>query len=110
MEGTSLGSPPSLEFQVADPEVPRHRLTGVGLKNVTRRNGDREARVPVWTTTAGLVLNSNPIAGMFVADLTEEQRADVRAVLGGMLRERSEGSGGAARDLNCHARRGLENR
>ena len=41
------------------------------------------------------VLNGNPIAGMLVADLTDGQRADVRAMLDGMLRERSGGSGAA---------------
>ena len=40
-------------------------------------------------------LNSNPVAGMVVADLTEEQKADARAVLDGMLRERSGGNGAA---------------
>jgi hypothetical protein len=34
------------------------------------------------------VLGGNPIAGKLIADLTEPQRADVRTVLDGMLRER----------------------
>ena len=52
-----LVSPPPLEFQVADREVLRQRLTDAGL--------------------------------------TEGQRADVRSVLDGMLRERSQGSDAA---------------
>jgi hypothetical protein len=41
------------------------------------------------------VLFGNPIPGMLVADLTEEQRAGIRQVLDGMLRERSGGKGPA---------------
>ena len=41
------------------------------------------------------VLNGNPIPGMLVADLTEEQQARLRQVLDGMLRERSGGNGPA---------------
>jgi hypothetical protein len=38
-------------------------------------------------------LNSNPIVGMIVGDLTEEQQATMRQVLDGMLRERTGGNG-----------------
>jgi hypothetical protein len=41
------------------------------------------------------VLYGNPIPGMLVADLEEEQQARIRQVLDGMLRERSGGSGPA---------------
>ena len=41
------------------------------------------------------VLGSNPIAGMIVGDLTNEQQATVRQLLDGMLRERSGGNGPA---------------
>lgn len=34
----------------------------------------------------------NPIGGQLVDDLTEEQRATIRRILDGMLRERSDGS------------------
>ena len=37
------------------------------------------------------VLNSNPIAGMLTGGLTDDQRADARHVLDGMLRERGGG-------------------
>ena len=37
------------------------------------------------------MLSSNPIAGMIVGDLTDEQQATVRHILDGMLRDRSEG-------------------
>ena len=35
------------------------------------------------------MLYGNPIPGMLVADLSDEQRADIRQVLDGMLRERA---------------------
>ena len=41
------------------------------------------------------VLYGNPIPGMLIADLTEEQRARIRQVLDGMLRERSGANGPA---------------
>jgi hypothetical protein len=41
------------------------------------------------------VLYGNPIPGMLVSDLEEDQRATMRQVLDGMLRERSEGTGPA---------------
>ena len=41
------------------------------------------------------VLYGNPIPGMLVADLTEDQRVRLRQVLDGMLRERA-GSDGRA--------------
>ena len=88
-------TPPPLEFQVADPEVLRQRLTGAGLKNVTVETVTEKLQFRSGQHMWDWVLNSNPIAGMLVASLTEEQRADVRAVLDGMLRERSQGSDAA---------------
>jgi hypothetical protein len=40
-------------------------------------------------------LGGNPIPGMLVADLTDQQREDIIRVLDGMVRERSDGSGSA---------------
>ena len=89
-------NPPPLEFQVADPEVLASKADRRRTEGRDRRNGDRKARVPRPDNTLwDWVLNSNPIAGMLVADLSEEQKADVRAVLDGMLRERSGGNGAA---------------
>jgi hypothetical protein len=39
------------------------------------------------------VLFGNPIPGMLVADLTDDQRARLREVLDGMLRERTDANG-----------------
>ena len=87
--------PPPLEFQVSDPEVLRQRLTDAGLKEVgVKRTTERPAfgsGQEMWDW----VLNGNPIPGMLVADLTEEQQARLRQVLDGMLRERSGGNGPA---------------
>ena len=88
--------PPPLEFQVADSEVLRQRLTDAGLKNVTV-DTTHEERVEfrsgedMWNW----VLGRNPIARTIVGDLPEDQQATVRQVLDGVLRERSDGNGPA---------------
>ena len=93
-EGVPM-NPPPLEFQLADPEVLRQRLTGAGLRNVTVETVTEKLEFVSGQHMWDWVLNSNPIAGMLVADLTEEEKADVRTVLDGMLRERSGGDGAA---------------
>ena len=88
--------PPPLEFQVADPDVLRQRLTDAGLHDVTV-DTTHEERVEfrsghdLWNW----MLGSNPIAGIILGDLTDEQQATMRQVLDGMLRERSGGNGPA---------------
>ena len=85
---------PMLEFQVADPDVLRQRLIDAGLTDVTVDTTHQE-RITVrtgqqlWDWTLG----SNPIPGMLIADLTDQQREDVVRVLDGMIRERSGGAG-----------------
>jgi ubiquinone/menaquinone biosynthesis C-methylase UbiE len=87
--------PPPLEFQVADPEVLRRRLTDAGLKDVhVKRTAERPAFASgreMWDW----VLYGNPIPGMLVADLSEDQRARLLQVLDGMLRERAGANGRA---------------
>jgi len=87
--------PRPLEFQLADPEVLRQRLSDAGLKEVRVERGAERLEFRSGREMWDWVLHSNPIAGLLVADLTEEQRASVRRVLDGMLRERSGGSGPA---------------
>jgi ubiquinone/menaquinone biosynthesis C-methylase UbiE len=87
--------PPPLEFQVSDPHVLRTRLIDAGLKNV---RVEASAERPAFSSGQEMwdwVMNGNPIGGMLVADLTEEQQATIRQVLDGMLRERSGGNGAA---------------
>jgi ubiquinone/menaquinone biosynthesis C-methylase UbiE len=87
--------PPPLEFQVSDPEVLRQRLTDAGLKDV---RVERTAERPVFASGQEMwdwVLYGNPIPGMLVADLTEDQQARLRQGLDGMLRERAGTDGRA---------------
>jgi SAM-dependent methyltransferase len=87
--------PPPLEFQLAEPEVLRLRLTDAGLKNV---RVERTAERPEFASGQEMwdwVLCGNPIAGMLVEDLSDEQRTRLRQVMDGMLRERL-GSNGRA--------------
>jgi ubiquinone/menaquinone biosynthesis C-methylase UbiE len=87
--------PPPLEFQVSDPDVLRRRLTEAGLKGV---HVERTAERPVFASGQEMwdwVLFGNPIPGMLVADLIEDQRARLRQVLDGMLRERAGANGRA---------------
>ncbi|HEY9375662.1 MAG TPA: class I SAM-dependent methyltransferase, partial [Jiangellaceae bacterium] len=87
--------PPPLEFQVSDPEVLRRRLTDAGLNDV---RVERTAERPTFRSGPEMwdwVLYGNPIPGMMVADLSEDQRARLRQVLDGMLRERAGANGRA---------------
>jgi ubiquinone/menaquinone biosynthesis C-methylase UbiE len=87
--------PPPLEFQVSDREVLRERLTDAGLKDV---RVERTAERPTFRSGQEMwdwVLYGNPIPGMLVAHLSEEQRARLCEVLGGMLRERAGANGRA---------------
>jgi len=81
---------PMLEFQVADPVILHKRLIDAGLKDVTVDTSNQE-RIEVRSGQQlwDWCLGGNPIPGMLVADLTNEQRADVIRVLDGMIRERS---------------------
>ena len=87
---------PMLEFQVADAEVLRQRLTDAGLTDVIVDTSNQE-RIEMRTGQQlwDWCLGGNPIPGMLVADLTDGQRADIIQVLDGMVRERSGGHGDA---------------
>jgi ubiquinone/menaquinone biosynthesis C-methylase UbiE len=94
--------PPPLEFQVADPDVLRRRLTGAGLKDV---HIERTAERPAFTSGQEMwdwLYYGNPIAEMMVGDLTDQQRDTMRQVLGGMLLERAGGSGKAVLENAVH--------
>jgi ubiquinone/menaquinone biosynthesis C-methylase UbiE len=87
--------PPPLEFQVSDPDVLRRRLTDAGLKDVRL---ERTAERPAFTSGQDMwdwVFYGNPIPGVLVADLTEDQRARLRQLLDGMVRERAGANGRA---------------
>lgn len=87
--------PPPLEFQVADPDVFRRRLTDAGLKDV---HVARTAERPAFASGREMwdwVLYGNPIPGMLVADLSDDQQTRLRQVLDGRLRERAGANGRA---------------
>lgn len=88
--------PPPLEFQVADPEVLRQRLTDAGLRDVTV-DTTHEERLEIGSGQQlwDWILGSNPISGVIVGDLTPEQQTSARQVLDEMLRRRSHGTGPA---------------
>jgi hypothetical protein len=71
----------------------RRRLTDAGLTDV---RVERTTERPTFASGQGMwdwVLYGNPIPGMLVADLSEDQRTNLRQVLDGMLRERSGANG-----------------
>jgi ubiquinone/menaquinone biosynthesis C-methylase UbiE len=88
-EGLPEDAPP-LEFQVADPEVLRQRLTDAGLWEVTVDTAHHETIQPatgqeLWDWCLG----GNPIPSMLVAELSSEQKAQVVSALDDMVRARS---------------------
>lgn len=84
--------PPPLPFQVADPIQLRAKLAGAGLTDVRVERAVWDMPVRSASHLWDLVTNSNPLGAAAVADLTDEQTAEARKVLDGMLRERSGGS------------------
>ncbi len=87
--------PPPLEFQISDPDVLLRRLTDAGLRNVRI---ERTAERPEFASGREMwdwVFFGNPIPGVLVADLSEDQRGQLRDVLDGMVRERAGASGRA---------------
>ena len=94
--------PPPLPFQVADPEKLHQELADAGLTDVWVETTTWQMRFQSARHFWGMVTNSNPIGAMLVADLTEEQIAEVRSVLDGMLRERSGGGPEAVLDTEVN--------
>jgi ubiquinone/menaquinone biosynthesis C-methylase UbiE len=87
--------PPTLEFQLADPEVMRSRLIDAGLNDI---RVERTAERPAFASGQEMwdwLYYGNPIAETVVADLSDEQHATLRLVLDGMLRERAGADGRA---------------
>jgi ubiquinone/menaquinone biosynthesis C-methylase UbiE len=88
--------PPPLPFRLADPsrfgqELADAELTNVQVETVTWDTTFRSA-THFWD----VVTSGKPIAVQLTGDLTDDQRADVRHVLDGMLRQRSGGTPEAA--------------
>ena len=100
--------PPPLPFQVANPEKLHQEMAEAGLKDVrvetTTWHIEFQSAKHMWD----MVTSSNPIGAGMVADLTEEQRGEVRQTLDGMLRERS--GGGPAAVLHTEVNIGIGTR
>jgi ubiquinone/menaquinone biosynthesis C-methylase UbiE len=87
-------NPTPLEFQVSDPEVLRRRLLEAGLAEVTVDTSHQETiEVRSGRQLWDWCLGGNPIPGMLVADLSEDQRAAMRAQFEQKIRARSNGKG-----------------
>jgi hypothetical protein len=84
-----------LEFQVADPNVLRQRLIDAGLRDVVYTSHQERITVRTGQQLWDWTIGGNPIPSTLVADLTDEQRADIIRVLDGVVREHSGGIGSA---------------
>src|SRR6266545_951219 len=70
--------PPAPQFQVADPARFRQRLAEAGLGDITVEPVTFGLDVPSPAHLWGLLMNSNPMGRMLVADLTGDQRTEFR--------------------------------
>lgn len=82
-------NPPPFEFQAADAKVLRTRLIDAGLHDVSVETLTESMQFESGDELWNWVTSSNPIGARLVADLTEEQAADVRAALGESLSARA---------------------
>jgi hypothetical protein len=87
--------PPPLPFQMADVETFRAALAGAGLRDVRIETITESLSFDSGDRMWSWLVNSNPIAELLIEDLSDEQRAQVRRQLDGMVRERAAGSGAA---------------
>ena len=87
--------PPPLEFQAADPEVLRQRLVDAGLQDVRIEPSAERAVFRSGQELWDWVLHGNPLPGMLVGGLSDDQRDTLKGVLDGMVRERADATGRA---------------
>ncbi len=87
--------PPPLEFQVADPEVLRQRLVAAGLNDVRIEPSAERAVFRSGQELWDWVLYGNPLAGEILGGLSDGQRATLKEVLDGIVRERANATGRA---------------
>lgn len=83
--------PPPLPFQVAEPGKLHREMADAGLEAVQVDTVNWQMEFSSGSHFWDVITSSNPIAVGLVADLTEEQTAEVRQVMDDMLRERSGG-------------------
>ena len=89
--------PHPLPFQLQDPERLRQELAKAGLKDIRVETITEKLEFQSGKQLWDWLVNSNPIAGMILAELnlTKEQTAVVQQALERLVRERSGGSGPA---------------
>ena len=85
--------PVPLPFQVADPDKLRSEMEGAGLKDVLIETITESLEFRTGAQMWDWVLNSNPIPGMLVADLSEAQQSAVRQGLEDRIRDRADANG-----------------
>lgn len=100
--------PPPLPFQAADPEKLRARFVDAGLNDIGIDADTWETEFQSATHLWNVVVNSNPIAGSLVADLSQEQIAEVQEVLETKLRERAGGRGPAVLTTRMNIASGMK--
>jgi ubiquinone/menaquinone biosynthesis C-methylase UbiE len=83
--------PPALPAQVSDPDVLREQLSSAGLTDVSVDTITWEQHFESVTQYWNMITASNPIARQALSQATEAQVSDVRRVLEGLFRERSDG-------------------
>ncbi|UPV73211.1 methyltransferase domain-containing protein [Halorussus limi] len=94
--------PPPLPFQAADAEKLRAQLADARLNDIRIDTETWDMEIQSAEHLWDMVVNSNPIAATLVADLTEEQIAEVQRILDTKLRDRSGGSGPAVLTNRMH--------
>lgn len=87
--------PPPLPFQVSDPDIMARQLASAGLGDIRVEQVTERMVFESGQALWDWLMNSNPIPGRLISDLSEEQRAAVRRVLDRMLRKRAGGCGPA---------------
>lgn len=94
--------PPPVQFQVADLAKFHERLVEARLRDISLDTITFDLEFPSARRFWDFLMSSNPMGRALVADLADEQRAEVQDVLAGMLRERSNGTGAAALSIDVN--------
>jgi hypothetical protein len=89
LEGPSPDEP-MLPFQAADPTLLRRRMEEAEVRDVSIEHDVESLECASGQQLWDWMMASNPIPGALTADLTHEQRAQVRAVLDRRLRSAAD--------------------
>lgn len=81
--------------RLADPDMVRRVLAEAGLTDIAVETVTWDMAIRSGEHLWDVVMSSKPMGGLLVADLTDGQRAAVKATLDGMLRDRSRTGDGA---------------